>query len=253
MRGLMKACRACGSDRVGRLNRLYEYLCDEDDEFDHDGIWISLLPADEGESWIRRKVVGGRRIGELGAILCADCGRVDLHVRDIADVPWDDDPDFQRLPPTVICGRCDGRRTGRMGSVGTRGPRVGVVPIEVPWFLFFLPRMVDPVGRVTGIVCLDCGGLWTSVQSPGSLPWGRLEGFARIEERRCAMCDAPELGRLPELGDRYAGIAASKVRWLKKPVGELGGVICSKCGYVEHYLRDAHGMPWESLLDFEWL
>lgn len=187
------------------------------------------------------------------AILCADCGRVDLYVKDSSDVPWNEDADFHELPPPSSCERCGSGRVGRMGTVGNRMPTVGSVQIEYPWYLFFLPRTVEPVGPITGVVCIDCGYLRTSVQAPDSVPWNRLEDHEPIPDQRCAVCDAPALGRLSRLGDWYACLAVSRARVIETPVGELRGVICSQCGYFEHYLRDVDGMPWESLIGFEWL
>lgn len=242
-------CQACESSRIGNLTRLHAYL-EEEEEINKGGVWISALPA-EG-SRLRRVIGGPRRIGEMAAEICADCGLVELYVQDCGNVPWGEDPDFQPMPESVPCVRCDSTRTGRMGTIVSRTLGFGFVERPRSKYLFFLPRTVEAVGTVSGVVCTDCGHLRTFVRDPSEFPWDRLEDFELLQEGSCSTCDGSKLGNLDPVGHRHAGLALSR-RWSQETEGVLRAVVCTECGFFRQYLADLEEMPWESLLYFDWV
>lgn len=248
-------CHACGGSRIGVLGRLYEYLSTRhEDERGDSGVWISFLPR-AGSRFVRKiqAMVGGGEIGELSAVICADCGYVELYVKDSQQVPWDKDRDFVYLSDERPCGRCGGQRTGQMGTVG---PHLAFVEKPWPWYLFFLPRVVEPVGPVTGIVCTVCGYLETHVQNPGKIPWDRLERFERLERGhggRCRACGSSVRGNLSSAGEENASLALYKVRWYQEGVGRLRAVVCLECGHFDVFVRDVEKLEWSGLPHFEWL
>lgn len=243
-------CQACGGARLGFLNRLHEYLCAHSDDEPHEGVWISVLPH---RSRLMR-MIGGREIGELGALICVECGLVELYVKESDQVPWDRDPDFKRLPD-YRCIRCGEQRAGQLGTVHSRMINVAYIKQRRRWPLSFLPPYLEPVGAVTGLVCTDCGYVITYVRGPRTFPWARLEGFERREPgaTRCAVCGGGELGDLASLGDQHATLALYKVRWYQQGVGRLRAVVCVTCGHYRAFLRDPEQMEWPGIPDFAWL
>lgn len=64
------SCQACGSLGLCHLERLHEFLR-ERHEGQCDGVWVDHLPY-PGPKLLR--FIGGAEVGELAAIVCADCG-----------------------------------------------------------------------------------------------------------------------------------------------------------------------------------
>lgn len=220
-------------------------LDDEDDE----GVYIGVL---SDASRLQRLLVE-HQIGELCAVICGACGYVELYVKDSAQVPWERDQDFSLLSDETRCDRCDSQRTGRIGTVGSRGPQIGVVSPKRPWWRYIFARR-EGIGRITGIVCVDCGYLNTFVQRPKTIPWDCMERFEWLEqpEAPCAVCGSQALGHLPQIGHEYATIALHHARRYQEGVGRLRAVVCTECGSYQTFIRDLDKMPWAGMPHFKW-
>ncbi len=248
-------CQACGSRRLCHLERLHEFLRDcEDDPWDGDGVWVGRLPYD-GPKLLR--FVGGAEVGEISAIVCADCGYVDLYVKESWCVPWDELVKFRRRPTEKRCFRCSGGRTGWLSTATMFQPNLGFVPVRRPRYLFFLPRMVEPVGRLLGLVCSDCGYLATFADEPDQIPWHRLLDFQRLKEAAagpCAACGGTAMGSLSPVGHAHTTLAMARgSRFHRRGIGELRGIVCQRCGHLETFVRDVDEMPWSALMHSKWL
>lgn len=242
-------CPACSSRRLGDLSRLHEYLTPIPDDEDDEGVYISV----QSDASRQQRLLCQDQVGELCAVVCGACGYVELYVKDSAQVPWERDQDFTLLSDGTRCDRCGSLRTGRKGTVGSRGPQIGVTSPKRPWWMFLLPRR-EGIGWITGIVCVDCGYLKTFVWRPETIPWDHLEQFERLErpEAPCRACGSQVLGHLHQIGHHHATIALRHARRYQEGVGRLRAVVCTACGYFETFIRDVDKMEWSGLPHFDW-
>lgn len=119
---------------------------------------------------------------------------------------------------------------------------------------------VTKAGTLEGYLCNSCGLLEEYLQDPQWFDLHQLDNASdEATMQRCPKCQHPEIARLEWLPDTAGSERRVVPRHLgttkggkDKLVGQLYGLVCAGCGYLETYVPEIEKVPLEELRGFSW-
>jgi len=81
------------------------------------------------------------------------------------------------------------------------------------------------------------------------------------QRRRCPKCGSEEIGHLDHLPDTMSSEQEISEQALglvirrsgPEKVGVIEAFVCAGCGFLETYVRDPQGVPFEEIVGFSWV